>query len=88
MNKIKMLACVLTMGMLFGALVSEDVWILDDSAPMPGKFWTITSPDKKWKLACAPTDRMDIHLDSDCNADLAITSAYWVDNSSPEWDEI
>lgn len=80
MNKIKMLACVLTMGMLFDAFASENVWTLDNSAPMPGKFWTITSPDKKWKLACAPTDRMDVHLDSECNADLAICSQYWCDD--------
>ena len=79
MNKIKMLACVLTMGMLFGAFASENVWTLDNSAPMPGKFWTITSPDKKWKLACVPTDQVNVVNGSD-GADIAICFSYWTDS--------
>ena len=59
-----------------GAWCSE-VWTLDNSAQMPGKFWTITSPDKKWTLTCVPTGREDVWVDSQCSADLVICSEYW-----------
>ena len=59
-----------------GAWCSE-VWTLDNSAQMPGKFWTITSPDKKWTLTCVPSGRGDVWVNSQCAADLVICSEYW-----------
>ena len=51
-------------------------WTLDKSAPMPGGFWTITSPDGKWVLRCVPK-RNDIWVEvEDGTAQLYITYRY------------
>ncbi len=55
MKSVCMRAMTLCVGLLLTAICgASEAWTLDDSAPMPGSFWTITSPDGKWKLACAP----------------------------------
>ena len=65
-------------------------WTLDNSASMPGGFWTITSPDKKWQLACVPCDEDilgggwldEANIDG---ADIMITS-YYYDNEYQRYD--
>ncbi len=59
--------------------MSEDAWILDDSAEIPGDFWTITSPDGNWTLACIPTTYSGCYPEYSGNADLLIDNAYWSD---------
>ena len=58
---------------------TEDAWILDDSAEIPGDFWTITSPDGNWTLACIPTTYSGCYPEYSGNADLLIDNAYWSD---------
>ena len=64
-----------TMVLSFACWATE-VWTLDDSAAMPGSFWTITSPDGKWKLTCVPTDGSVMVYDCECKADLAVVDYY------------
>lgn len=66
------LACIV--GTALGA--SGEPWKLDNRAIVPGNFWTITSPDGKWKLLCAPRND-EIELDSAGTADLAIVNDYY-----------
>ena len=80
------ISTVLTAILAFTAMCGE-VWTLDDSAKMPGKFWTITSPDKKWTLACVPSWYDDLHTDSSESADLVICSKYWYDEGDYDWEE-
>ena len=74
MKKLTM-ALVMVAAMVFAGRAAE-VWTLDDSAEMPGSFWTITSPDGKWKLTCVPTDKSGVWEDSEGSADLAVVNDY------------
>lgn len=72
-----MRAMTLCVGVLLAAVCgAAEAWTLDDSAPMPGSFWTITSPDGKWKLACVPSGKDGIFLDGDYSADLVVVREY------------
>ena len=72
-----MRAITLCIGVLLAAVCgAAEAWTLDDSAPMPGSFWTITSPDGKWKLACVPSGKDGIFLDGDYSADLVGVREY------------
>lgn len=72
-----MRAITLCIGVLLAAVCgAAEAWTLDDSAPMPGSFWTITSPDGKWKLACVPSGKDGIFLDGDYSADLVVVREY------------
>ena len=72
-----MRAITLCIGVLLAAVCgAAEAWTLDDSAPMPGSFWTITSPDGKWKLACGPSGKDGIFLDGDYSADLVVVREY------------
>ena len=52
-------------------------WTLDNSAAMPGGFWTITSPDKKWQLACVPSNNNNVQGGwIQGESDIVITSHY------------
>ena len=71
----KLMMTVVLLAMTLAGYATE-VWTLDDSAAMPGSFWTITSPDGKWKLTCVPTDGSVTVYDCECNADLAVVDYY------------
>ena len=83
MRKVIMVICNLLMFWAAGATAVENVWTLNNCAPMPGSFWTITSPDKKWELACVPTDQVNV-VNGSNGADLAICFEYWDDYSGEE----
>lgn len=71
----KLMMTMALVAMTFAGRATE-VWTLDDSAAMPGSFWTITSPDGRWKLTCVPTDGSVMVYDCECKADLAVVDYY------------
>lgn len=83
----------LAVGVLLTAVCgAAEAWTLDNSAKMPGSFWTITSPDGKWKLACVPNEGNRIDLDGDYSADLVVAREYgwnWTGpTGEPGYDDI
>ena len=74
----------LAVGVLLTAVCgASEPWTLDNTKSMPGSFWTITSPDGKWTLACAQNGpegiRKGIRHDGDYSADLVVVREYgWV----------
>ena len=70
----------LAVGVLLTAVCgASEPWTLDNTKSMPGSFWTITSPDGKWTLACAQNGLKGIRHDGDYSADLVVVREYgWV----------
>lgn len=70
----------LAVGVLLTAVCgASEPWTLDNTKSMPGSFWTITSPDGKWTLACAQNGPEGIRHDGDYSADLVVVREYgWV----------
>ena len=83
----KLMMTMALVAMTFAGRATE-VWTLDDSAAMPGSFWTITSPDGKWKLTCVPTDNWGVWEDSEGSADLAVVNDYSTYDRKIETDDV
>ena len=67
----------LAVGVLLTAVCgASEPWTLDNTKPMPGSFWTITSPDGKWTLTCAQNGPEGIWHDRDYSADLVVVREY------------
>ncbi len=90
-------ACMRAMTLCVGVLLTavcgaSEAWTLDDSAPMPGSFWTITSPDGKWKLACVPSWNDAIGFADDAyRADLVVEREYgyeWTSANGEYWYDV
>ena len=72
-----MRAMTLCVGVLLAAVCgASEPWTLDNTKPMPGSFWTITSPDGKWTLACAQNESKGIWHYGDYSADLVVVREY------------
>ena len=80
-----MRAMTLCVGVLLAAVCgAAEPWTLDNTKPMPGSFWTITSPDGKWKLACVPSGKDGIFLDGDYSAELVVVREYGYEWTGPD----